>query len=229
MGSVILVWPGVEGLEGDGAVHSNAGMTSFGIVPALYPFEDGIGKLVAGLPFFRVEQFELHRAPKRLDQRIVVTITNGAHGSEKSRGAKPLTEDPRSILATVIGVQYRLFIAGLFIGLAANNGHAQGVGDQFGAHVPGNRPADDKPGIGVQHRGAVQGTFPGGVLGDIGNPQPIRLGDGEIAVDQIRAGCCVWVADGTATASAPVEALDAGLTHQPGNPLPGSLTAPGPT
>jgi len=62
VGSVILVWPGVEGLEGDGAVHSNAGMTSFGIVPALYPFEDGIGKLVAGLPFFRVEQFELHRA-----------------------------------------------------------------------------------------------------------------------------------------------------------------------
>jgi len=104
-----------------------------------------------------------------------VTITNGAHGGEKSRGAKPLTEDPRSILATVIGVQYRLFIAGLFIGLAADNGHAQGVGDQFGAHVPGDRPADDKPGIGVHHRGAVQGTFPGGVLRDIGDPQPIRL------------------------------------------------------
>ena len=55
MGSVILVWPGVEGLEGDGTVHSNAGMASFRIVPALYPFEDGVGKLVAGLPFFRVE------------------------------------------------------------------------------------------------------------------------------------------------------------------------------
>jgi hypothetical protein len=26
VGSVILVWPGVEGLEGDGAVHSNAGI-----------------------------------------------------------------------------------------------------------------------------------------------------------------------------------------------------------
>jgi hypothetical protein len=30
-----LVWPGVEGLEGNGAVHSNAGMASFGVVPAL--------------------------------------------------------------------------------------------------------------------------------------------------------------------------------------------------
>ena len=31
MGSVILVWPGVEGLEGDGAVHSVAGMASSGL------------------------------------------------------------------------------------------------------------------------------------------------------------------------------------------------------
>jgi hypothetical protein len=44
VGSVILVCPGVEGLEGDGAVHSDAGMASFGIVPALYPFEDSVGK-----------------------------------------------------------------------------------------------------------------------------------------------------------------------------------------
>lgn len=52
MGSVILVWPGVEGLEGNGTVHSNAGMASFGVAPALYPFEDGGGKFVAGLHAF---------------------------------------------------------------------------------------------------------------------------------------------------------------------------------
>jgi hypothetical protein len=47
VGSAILVWPGVEALEGNRAMHSDAGMASFGVVPALYPFEDGVGKLVA--------------------------------------------------------------------------------------------------------------------------------------------------------------------------------------
>jgi hypothetical protein len=55
VGSVILVWPGMEGLEGGGAVHSDAGMASFRIVPTLYPLEDSGGKFIAGLPFFRVE------------------------------------------------------------------------------------------------------------------------------------------------------------------------------
>jgi hypothetical protein len=82
VGSVILVCPGVEGLEGDGAVHSDAGMASFGIVPALYLFEDSVGKFVAGLPFFRVEYFKLHGAPEGLHHGIVVAVPNGAYGSE---------------------------------------------------------------------------------------------------------------------------------------------------
>lgn len=35
MRSVILVWSGVEDLDSDGAVHSDAGMASFGVVPEL--------------------------------------------------------------------------------------------------------------------------------------------------------------------------------------------------
>jgi hypothetical protein len=35
-------------------------------------------------------------------------------------------------------------------------------------------------------------------LGDTGDPQPVRLGDGEVAVDQIRVGCCAGVTDRTA-------------------------------
>jgi hypothetical protein len=54
----------VEGVEGDGAVHSDAGMPSVWIVPALYPFEDGVGKFVAGLPCLGVEEFELQGTPK---------------------------------------------------------------------------------------------------------------------------------------------------------------------
>ena len=219
MGSVILVWPGVEGLEGDGAVHSNAGMASLGIVPALDPLGDSIGQLVAGLPCFRVEQFELHRAPERFHHGIVIAVPDGAHGSEEAGGAQALTEDPRSILRTVIGVQYRMLIVGLFIGLAADDGHAQGIGNEFGAHVLGNRPANDQSGIDIHHRCAIQDAFHRGVLGDIRDPQLIWLGGGEVPVDQIRTGCCVRVTDRAAVASSPVEALDTGLAHQSGDPL----------
>jgi hypothetical protein len=45
-GSVILVWPGVEGLERDRAVHSDTGMAPFRVVPALNPHEDGVGKFI---------------------------------------------------------------------------------------------------------------------------------------------------------------------------------------
>jgi len=59
------------------------------------------------------------------------------------------------------------------------------------------------------------------MFGDIGNPQPVRFVEGEVAVDQVRAGLGVGVAvaDGAAVTSASVEALDAGLAHQPGDPL----------
>jgi hypothetical protein len=105
----------------------------------------------------------------------------------------------------VVGVQCRLLVVGLFIGLATNDGHAQRIGDQFGAHVLGNGPADDEPGVGVHHCGTVQDAFGGAVFGDIGNPQPIWRGDGEVAVDQIGAGCRVRGADRAAATSTPVE------------------------
>ncbi|MDT7595130.1 MAG: hypothetical protein QOJ06_676 [Pseudonocardiales bacterium] len=119
----------------------------------------------------------------------------------------------------MVGVQSRLLVVGLFIGLATNDGHAQRIGDQFGAHVLGNRPADDQPGIGVHHCGAVQDAFGGAVFGDIGNPQPVWRGDGEVAVDQIGAGCRVRGADRAAATSTPVEALDAALAHHSGDPF----------
>jgi hypothetical protein len=54
------------------------------------------------------------------------------------------------------------------------------------------------------------------MLGDVGQPQPVRAVDGELAVHQVVLGRRA----GRATAgSAPVEALDTGLAHEPGNPL----------
>jgi hypothetical protein len=80
VGSAIVFWPGVEGLEGDWAAHSDAGMAPVRVVPALYPLEDGVGKFIPGPPYSWVEQLELHRAPERLHHRIVVAIPDGWNG-----------------------------------------------------------------------------------------------------------------------------------------------------
>lgn len=44
------------------------------------------------------------------------------------------------------------------------------VGDEFGAHVLGDGPADDEPGIGVHDGRAINLAFRGGVLSDIRDP-----------------------------------------------------------
>jgi hypothetical protein len=100
--------------------------------------------------------------------------------------------------------------------LPAQRGHAERVDDEFGAHVFGDGPADDPPGPGVHHRGDVHLSLSGGMLGNVGQPQPVWPGDGELPVDQVFRGGRRRLA---AAVSAPVEALQAGLAHEPGDPL----------
>jgi hypothetical protein len=54
------------------------------------------------------------------------------------------------------------------------------------------------------------------VLGDVGQPEPVELGDRELAVHQVFLGRRV---DQVLPALAPVDALQAGLAHEPGDPL----------
>jgi hypothetical protein len=57
------------------------------------------------------------------------------------------------------------------------------------------------------------------VLGDVGDPQAVRTVDPELAVDQVGRRLPGRVTHRATPTSAPVETLDAGLTHQPGHPL----------
>jgi len=73
-------------------------------------------------------------------------------------------------------------------GFAAQPGHVQGVGDQLGAQMIGDRPAHHAAGEDIEDDRGVDPALTGAVLGDVGDPQPVRaLGD-EAAVDQVRPG-----------------------------------------
>jgi hypothetical protein len=105
------------------------------------------------------------------------------------------------------------------VGVAAGDRHAECVDHEGGAHVVVDRPADDPARVGVKDCGAVDLSFIGGVLGDVGHPQLVRAVDDEVAVDQVAVGVGLRVPDGAAAVAAPVEALDPGLAHQAGDPL----------
>ena len=55
------------------------------------------------------------------------------------------------------------------------------------------------------------------MFGDVCEPQPVRAVDGELAVDQVVGGLVGGIADRAPAAAASVEALDAGLAHEPGD------------
>jgi len=79
-------------------------MAPYRIVPAFYPLEDGHGNLGASCPDSGVEKFQLHRAPERFDQRVVVAVPDRAHGRYESGVEQAPSEGPRGELAAVVGM-----------------------------------------------------------------------------------------------------------------------------
>ena len=102
-------------------------------------------------------------------------------------------------------------------GSAAPAGHLQGVDDQLGAQVVGDRPPDNGAAEDVEDRGAVDLALGGGVFGDVGDPQPVGCVGEEAALHQIVVhGRC----RSRSAVFAPVtDAGQAAGAHQPGHPL----------
>jgi hypothetical protein len=64
VGSGARVWPVVQALVGDWAVHSDAGMTPVRIIPAFYPLEYGVREFFSCFPGPGIEQLQLHSVPE---------------------------------------------------------------------------------------------------------------------------------------------------------------------
>ena len=62
-----------------------------------------------------------------------------------------------------------------FAGRAVGEGHREGVFDQLGAHVIGQRPADDPAGGQVDDRGQVGPALPGRDVGDVADIAAVHL------------------------------------------------------
>ena len=69
--------------------------------------------------------------------------------------------------------------------LALPEGHLQGVEGEVGSQVAGRLPADDEAAVDVEDEGDVDEAGPGTHVGQIGDPETVRGGRREVALDQV--------------------------------------------
>jgi hypothetical protein len=65
------------------------------------------------------------------------------------------------------------------------NRHLERVDDQARAHAGGHRPADDQSRVRVLDGGEVQPSLARAQVGDVCDPQHVRCGRLEVALDQV--------------------------------------------
>ncbi len=97
---------------------------------------------------------------------------------------------------------------------AAFQRHAEGVAGQVTAQMIGHCPPNDPPRARIDDHRQIEPAFPGWDIGDVSDPQPIRLHNGEAALDQIGGGDVSWITSGRAGASTRATAGEACLAHQ---------------
>ena len=100
------------------------------------------------------------------------------------------------------------------------NRHLHRVQHQFGAQVVCHRPADDLAAPSVEHDGEIEEPRHRRHISDVGNPELVRSGGAEVAVDQVGRRPVVLVPPGCCRAAVPMAgAHQARLTHQTSDPL----------
>jgi hypothetical protein len=101
-----------------------------------------------------------------------------------------------------------------FVGPAVPYGHVERVEDELGAQMRSHRPADHAAAERVDDDRAIEPSFGGPLLSDVGDPQPVGCGGTEVAFDKIRRRHRVEVAACESASFAAMHALDTGLAHQ---------------
>jgi hypothetical protein len=88
-----------------------------------------------------------------------------------------------------------------------------------------HRPADDSAAESVEHHREVKKPGPGRDVGDIGDPQPIGRGGGEVAFDQVGCRLRTALAHGGGYPFASAHSAKACGLHQARDPLTPEIEA----
>jgi len=158
----------------------------------------------------------------RLGERVVVTVADAADRWHETGLGEPLGVLDRHVLHAAVGVVDE---AAAREGPTIVQGLLQCVEHEARVRRPADAPADDAPGVGVDHEGHVDEPGPGGHVGEVRHPQHVRPRRPELPIDAIeRADGCL-VSDRCAHPLAADHPLQTHFLHQPGDRASGHLEA----
>ncbi len=104
-------------------------------------------------------------------------------------------------------------------------GLLQRVEHEAGVRRPAHPPADNAPGIGIDHKGHIDEAHPGGDVGEVRDPEHVRARRLELPVDAIERARRGLVADRGPHRLAPHGPLQAHGLHQPRHRAAGDRNA----
>ena len=105
------------------------------------------------------------------------------------------------------------------------NGLLERIEHEAGVCRPRDPPADDATGVGVDDEGDVDEARPGRHIGEVGEPQRIRMLCPELPIDVVQRARRCLVADRGPDRLAANHALQANRSHQPCHRAAGNIVA----
>ena len=157
-------------------------MAADGVVAVQPPERGQAGVAFVGKRAPALQSLAFEGGVERLGQGVVGGAADGAHRLPDPGYSAGSSEVLRCILGSVIAVEDRSIEAapGPLRG-------GEGVGDQAGAHVVGDRPAREGPGVQIYHGGQVEEpALADGQIRDGTDVTLVDRGGGEVPPDQIR-------------------------------------------
>ncbi len=175
-----------HGLTGEGELVLDRGelaeraLPSPSVVGVLNPEHDCAVQLVAGAPAATIQDVLLQQRVPGLHRGVVTGRGDPPHRALQSRSGQDRPERSGPKLRAAVRVHYHDAA-----GLPSGDGGPQGADGELGGHALVEGVADDAVAEQVLDRAAVELALGGGVLGDVGQPQLVGSGGGELALDQV--------------------------------------------
>ena len=162
----------MEAFVVDGAEVAQGGVAAGGVVPGFDPFEDRVGEFGCGCSSVRRSSSSICIEPKK---------TRPGHCRRRSRRPSPWSRAGRrcgGVDRTAQEVYWLPWSEWTMVcrpaGWRRQRAMSSASTTSLGAQVVGDRPAHDPAGEHVQDDRAVDPALAGAVLGDVGDPQPVR-------------------------------------------------------
>lgn len=169
-----------------------------------------------------INDFIFERAPKRLDEGVIVAVTFAAHGSNQPVLSEELAVRGTGELGAAIGVEDE---TGL--GPSLEKCHAQSGHDETGIEDLMHGPADDAPSPDIENGDEIKPALAGKNASSVGHPDLIRPPDRKVLDAVRRDWSAVAAVRGPGSILGALTSKDSFQTHQPSDAITPTRTAQG--